>query len=420
MILNLYVGNHGRLDGIEDYIRLIRKILDKRGLPLLVSPDLLPGAINLVIDEFTNYRENRRIASFKREHPQSALVFVLTEFPERKFGVESLNLFGGLQDAASIALLNVWLPTRRDDFGSTTFLDYAKALLYAPVVIARSVPSATKALIGKLVGRRVPGPIDRFFRRNDRLVYLHYRYLGLKACLPWADAVISSHERIFEHLKNLGGMNRRPPRHLGVIHPEFDEAEVLSNLMLDKRLSMEMTGTVTGYRQACLERVNRAILVLGMQAAFDPCRAVSFSSTEREQRVKVAYSLHPPQTEAWPCCSPMRIYRALAVDHNLPVLTRHFGQNPIEDVCFMFDGTYSILQLYELYHDRSRLADFIGPRLKTYNGIAIARNDEWVGKLAALLDEGDTPVAPSTRQTDQKADMQAAVSVADRAFVPAK
>jgi hypothetical protein len=417
MTLNLYVGNHGKLDGIEDYIRLIRNILGRRGYPLLVSPDLLPGALNFVIDEFTNYRENRRIASFKREHPQSPLVFVLTEFPERNFGVESLNLFGGLHDAASVALLNVWLPTRRDDIGSATFLDYIRAALFAPVVIARSVPGAVKALVGRLIGRRVPGPVERFFRRNERLVYFHYRYLGLKACLPWADAVISSHERIFEHLKNLGG---RPPRHLGVIHPEFDEADVASNLMLDKQLFVELTGTVTSYRQGCVDRVNKAILALGMQGVFDLCRLTSFSSGEREQRLRAAYSLHPPQTGTWPCCSPMRIYRALAVDHSLPVLTRHFHQHPIEDVCFVFDGTYSIVQLYELYHDRLKLADFIDPRMRTYNEIAIVRNDEWVGRLGALMAPGGPLLEVSTGQTGHRADRQADASATDGALVSAK
>jgi len=100
--------------------------------------------------------------------------------------------------------------------------------------------------------------------------------------------------------------------------------------------------------------------------------------------------LHPPQTKKWPYCSPTRIFRALIVDHNLPVLTKNFRQNPIEDVCFFMEGDRSIMTLYEMYKDRNLLRDFICPRISKYNRIAKERNDKLVAQLIAL-DGKDEP-----------------------------
>jgi hypothetical protein len=206
-------------------------------------------------------------------------------------------------------------------------------------------------------------------------------------------------------------------RHLGVLHPEFDEEDVLGSLMADKRLFFEVTGSVTSHRQACIDRVNREILALGMHAVFELCRVFSFSSPDGERRG--AYSLHPPQSEHWPCCSPMRIYRALAIDHNLPVLTRHFSQSPIEDVCFLLNGHRSLLQLYDMFHDRALLADFIGDRLRTYNQIAIARNDQCVAHIAAISG-GDEPAAPRHDANESERTGFGTVPARRDALVPAR
>lgn len=81
----------------------------------------------------------------------------------------------------------------------------------------------------------------------------------------------------------------------------------------------------------------------------------------------------------------MRIFRALSVDHNLPILTHHFHQNPIEDVCFVLDGPRSIIELYEMYADSHRLKNFIELRVQAYNEIAAARNDALAGKLLGVM-----------------------------------
>src|ERR1700759_5332879 len=132
--INLYTGNHGKQDGIEDYITLIAELLSRHGLGVKVSSAYDPHAVNLVIDEFTNYAENRRLAAFKKAHPQSKIVVVLTEFVVRGWGVESFNHFGGPREAAAIALFDVYLRLIRDDFGRADAANILWLMLYSPLL----------------------------------------------------------------------------------------------------------------------------------------------------------------------------------------------------------------------------------------------------------------------------------------------
>jgi hypothetical protein len=384
--LNLYVANHGKLDGVEDYVVLITNLMAKRGVQVRVSSTYDPHTVNLVIDEFTNYVENHRLAAFKKAHPQSKIVFVLTEFAVRKWGVTSFNHFGGLVDAAAIALFDVYLRLIRDDFGQITLAGILKLMLYSPILASEIVPGYLRFALGRLIGRRVPHGGTRYLRAHHRKIYFHMRYLGLMAFLRYADAIIASHERVIDGFAREIGSHEKPLQYFGVAYPELEERNVLDQLIVGKKLFIEITGSVTRYRQRWIERINQQLIALGLQNVFGYCAALPFSSFASDKPVdRGAYSLHPPQTRSWPYCSPTRIFRALSVDHNLPILTHHFHQNPIEDVCFVFKNQKSIVELYEMYADPVRLRKFIEPKLKSYNEIAVARNDALVEKLRRTM-----------------------------------
>ena len=385
--LNLYVGNHGKLDGIEDYIALIINLMAKRGVQVRVSATYDPHAVNLVIDEFTNYVENHRLATFKKTYPRSKIVFILTEFAVRNWGVKSFNHFGGPFDAAAIALFDVYLRFVRDDFGRATMGRMLKLVLYSPLLALQMLPDSLRFALGKLTGRRTSHRGVRYLRTHYRTIYFHMRYLGLKAYLPYADAIIASHERIIDGFSRETGADGKPLPYFGVLYPELEERNVLDRLMVSKKLFIEITGSVTRYRQNWIERINRQLISLGLQNAFGSCMSLPFSLLASDKPVdRGAYSLHPPQTRTWPYCSPTRIFRALAVDHNLPVLTHHFHQNPIEDVCFVFENQKSTVELFEMYTDPARLRTFIEPRMKAYNECVAVRNDTLVEKLRAMID----------------------------------
>lgn len=385
--LNLYVGNHGKKDGIEDYVDLITDLMAKRGIRVTASSALDPDAVNLVIDEFTNYVENYRMATFKKAHPRSKIVFILTEFVVRKWGAESFNHFGGPHEAAVISLFDVYLRLVRDDFGPIRAGQVLKMLCYSPLLALQVLPGTLRFILARLVRRRVPHGGIQFLQANQRIIYFHMRYLGLMAFLRYADAIVTSHEGIIDGIPREIGRDRKPLPLLGVLYPELDEREVVDNLMLDKKLFMEITGSVTRHRQRWIERVNRQLTSLGLHNVFGYCMSLPFAVLASQKPVeRGAYSLHPPQTRTWPYSSPTRIYRALAVDHNLPILTRHYRQNPIEDACFVLENKMSIVELYEMYADRRRLRQFIEPKVRSYNELVRVRNDALAEQLRGAMD----------------------------------
>ena len=229
--LNLYVGNHGKLDGIEDYIALITNLMAKRGVQVRVSSTYDPHAVNLVIDEFTNYVENYRLAAFKKTYPRSKIVFILTEFAVRNWGVKSFNHFGGPFDAAAIALFDVYLRLVRDDFGQATIAGILKLMMYSPILALQMLPDFLWLALIKLTGRRTSHRGVRYLGSHYRTIYFHMRYLGLKASLHYADAIIASHERIIDGFSREIGASGSPLQYLGVLYPELEERDVLDRLM---------------------------------------------------------------------------------------------------------------------------------------------------------------------------------------------
>jgi len=383
--VSIYVGNHGKKDGIEDYLGFMSEAMTKRGIDIQISSDFLPDAVNVVIDEFTNYLENRRIECFKKEHPQTPLVFVLTEFVERKWGVISFNNFGGVFDAADIAFFDFYLRAQREDLGAIDLFIVIKAAIYFPLLLMNNIPYVVKFCALWALRRRIQNPIARFLSTRHRLIYLHMRYLGLSENARYADAFFASHEKIGDSISLLSNGNGVNKPFLGVIYPELDVDLVLKKIMINKKLFVEVTGSVSKFRKKYIERINRNIRALGAHHVFGFCLAIPFSVDERNKVVeRGAYSLHPPQTRNWPYSSPTRIYRALAVDFNLPVITHYFGQNPAEDLCYLYVGPESIVDMYEMYKNRDDLMSFLAPKINKYSEIVCEKNDKAWGLIKDL------------------------------------
>jgi len=374
----IYSGNHGKLDGVEDYFSIIKGILEQGNVELVVSDKLIPNKTNILIDEFTSYIENKKLAKFKQENPNSKLIFVLTEFVERKWLVESFNHFGGVFISSFIALLNVYIPLRRKDFGNPKLSNILIALFYLPVFFVYACFSLVAGFAKKVkmgASRAFAKGKEQdtsFVGKHYSLIYLSLRYWGLRTFITHASEVIYAHTQVKNSFKNWKGPAM--PKELGILHPVISEKEVLDNLFVNKGKFFEVTGSVTDYRAYWMKKIDLLLKIYGLHNLFEPCRKFSFADEKKKGVQRGAYSLHPPQTKKWRYSSPTRIYRALMIDHSLPVLTQNFNQHAIEKLCSVYCGVDTFVELDFMFDNRQEAFIELAKKINKYNQVAQAEN----------------------------------------------
>lgn len=382
-VIYIYIGNHGKQEGIEDFISVLQDVLINNGCDSEVSTSLRAGFTNIIIDEFTNYSQNRIISEFKKDNPESVLVLVLTEFVEKKYLISSFNNFGGIIDSALISSLNVVVRRVRDDYISVKLKDWLLMLLYLPVTLTYGISVSLWYICLSLVSKN---NAYKFFssikKRIYKLAYLHMRFLGLEKFIKYADMVVLSHKLIESGLVSINWLKESDPKNLGVLYPEFDIESVLTNLLVEKSLYIEISGSVTAYRKMWISKIGRMLSMYGLNNSIGPTKTISFdASTQSTDMQRAAFSLHPPQKEHWLYSSPTRLYRALHVDGNIPVITDYFGQHPIEDVCLKFNGLETLISMMEFYNNRDAAIAFFKPKIIKYNSVIKKLNTELIRRL---------------------------------------
>ena len=198
--------------------------------------------------------------------------------------------------------------------------------------------------------------------------------------LNYVDGVVVVHNNMIDGFLGLG--NKLP--FIGTVYPEIDIEKIKENLFKNKELFIEVTGTVTPYRLKKITEIDNDISELSLENKFKFCKAFP-ASNQKENSIRGAYSLHPPQTKNWKHSSPVRIYRALCYDYNLPILTRRFNDHPIEDICFIYDNSNILFELNKYFYDRRSLLAFIEPRIDAYAQKSINNNNIIINKLRNML-----------------------------------
>ena len=381
MQIQLFVGNHGRRYAVEDHIKLIQQVLGARGVEVQIVEELHDAKPTLIIDEFTNLAVNRDIRAFKAANPNIPIVVLLTEFIEKKWGVTSFNLFGSISTAAAAFCLEILARLRRPDFSRSSALKWVQCLFYAPFAAIYLFQNRKMATIAMDRGQ-VDGDLKR-------LAYMHIRFLGLQSMVDCLDGVILMHEKIATtHL--FGSKTSRKLCDLGVIYPEFDIDAVMSKFWVDKHLGFEITGSMTRHRCQWLRRIGRDILGAGLINTYEPINDRSFKQTAQASDWRASYSLHPPQSGPWPYSSPARLFRAITEDGSLPVLTRSFNQNPIEELGIVYKGMETLVELREMHQNREHTRLAWAQHMMKYNKCVGPRNDLLVRALCDLIVDGST------------------------------
>ena len=141
-----------------------------------------------------------------------------------------------------------------------------------------------------------------------------------------------------------------------------------------------------------MQEINDDISDLNLQNSFSYCKDFPKGGVHeisavvsKEGIIRGAYSLHPPQTEVWRYASSSRLYRALCIDYNMPILTKNFNQHPIEDVCFIYDDKEKLFQFRDYYLNIEEFLPILESKIDKYMQIAKEHNDKFLENLSDLF-----------------------------------
>lgn len=380
--INLYTNNHAKNIGIEDFVSSLQYIFSSREIDLKINNQLEPNATNIIIDEFTNVYKNLEINKFAKSYPDTKLIFILTEFIEQKFLVKSFNHFGTIFDSALLAWINIALRKLRKDFISNKKNDYLIGLIllpFLPISILQIIFGWIIYLYVYLINDKKTRKKLKNLRSVHKLIYMHMRYLGLESMISNADGLILSHEKIKEGLSSNKYFKNVPV--LSIFYPECNKNNIENISLSKKNLNFAMTGTMTNYRKWELYKLNIDMLLMGLNNQFG--RSI-ISSFDDRQYNNNAFSFHPPQSKYWKYSSPTRLYRAIFIHGNIPVITKFFNQHPIEKACIYYTNKEQLIDIIEIFKYPEEYKNYLQKFVSPYLEVARKNNDNLVDKILQI------------------------------------
>ncbi len=354
---NCYIvlGNHQSYSGIVEMVHALHATFS-RHYPTYVSQWLVPGAINVVIDEFAKPAMVDLMRQVRQSHPQTRIVVMATEF------------------ITQMAPLGIPLGNTFNYFGAA---DGSKDLL-------------RHALYRSGVRKIKP--------------YFEARYAGFVDALPLMDLVLCAHQAVADTMALLPASARGAMRPPLTLNPEIDPARVAADPRLYTRdVGVVMTGTLSKYRASIARDLLKAFKLANIDRpiyqhlpfnnsdgmVFSPERVDLGHTRDLQQGADtpqaLLYNLNPPQRQRWAYSSPMRIQRAILLGQ-IPLITRRFNDHPIEDVAGLWDGTPEAAQKLwiEGMAGRDRLIDRHLQAVARYSEAALRQNAPIDAALAEI------------------------------------
>jgi hypothetical protein len=378
--------------GIGEHIAVISRLFSDSGYPVVESEELDPDKLNVIIDEFTSSLTNRYILNFREKHPETKIIYYLTEFPTKRYGIETFNGFDSILVEWLSQAVNdfVLIHTRKD---LTKSVRRWRANLLGLLVTALLgwyfvLYFALRVLTGNRVARKLRCPSLMQSIDWVQKFYWRMRYLGLNKMFVACDGVLTAHRDIGADLATMPGFLESKPSVFGEVFPIFSNDTIFFDYTgrgdFHGKREIEMTGRLSGYRNRIFKQIRRALKI---ERTF--FKIVQRGFVERENFVSgkrrdySIFSMHIPQTQLWPKVSPLRIYRSIETDRTIPLVDRYFYQHPVEELAFPFDVTVEnwIDGIPWFPSDRAQY----GQKLKEYNRDATTLNMEVVKKIEAFF-----------------------------------
>lgn len=352
----IVIGNHASRVGIVEMVHALHSYFS-RHFTTLVSESLVPGAINVLIDEFAKQSLVEIMQEVRAADPATRFVIMATEFVTRMapLGISFGNTFNYFNTAEDY----------RDLF---------------------------RHLAHKIRLRRL-------------LPYYEARYRGFVAALPEAHLVLCAHSAVAATMSLLPPDVRRNMPVPLTLFPEIDVTRVERDTRLYLRpTGVMMTGTLTKFRgrlaRELIKVFHRAQVASAVYSyrPFDPSDGISFNEHSvdlgytrdcRDGPPKpdaYLYNINPPQRPNWGYSSPMRLQRAIMLGQ-IPLITRRFGDHPIEEVAYQWDGTIRTAEKLwvEASASRSRLVERHIAAVARYDALAKRHNAEIDAALVQIV-----------------------------------
>lgn len=338
----LYLGNHISTSGLVEIVYSVFSAC--RGtFAVRCSRELVPDAVNVIIDDFADPAVVAHLKEFKRCFPKTKYLAVCIEF------------------ITVIHLLRVPLTKTFDFF---------------------SLRSDWRALVNILGWR--------FGLRPD-IRYMHKRFIGFVNAIDLFDVIATLHPAISRGLKSHFSIESVP------LHPVIDlEIACREERFRTLPFGFTMTGTRTPYRRSLERHLGASFAGIAaagpvvVQLNPDGANAGRFDDAGHflypHSSEDLLFNFNVSQTPHWPYSSPMRILRAALVGQ-IPVIARKFGDHPIEQVAFHWDGSRrGSEQLWTLATmRRDDLVDNYLDSIRRYNDVAREANRKLAAALAQLL-----------------------------------
>jgi hypothetical protein len=368
-------ANHLHTHGIGEIVFTVDAALSGH-CALKPTANVKAGAVNIIIDEFSNPYFVDRLAQIKKESPRTKYVFVATEFvtPVSFLGLEvarTFNFFGSVRD---------WANLLRD-----------------------------RSLVLKLTDR-IPS-------------YMQRRYTGFIKALPLCDLLAFVHPKIGSRLEEIIGARGNLISSPTLLYPELTFDFGQEDQLQSSPIGFDLTGTLTRYRRGVMRKLGKRFGRCGHKARmwrhvkFEESDPIAFSrsairfnydsfnngsdtvgdAVERDvmradvdkSNERFLFNINPPQRARWQFSSPMRIARA-ALLGQIPAVTAKFGDHEIEDIAYLWDGTLErAQQVLSFRIDRAPLLEAYRQSVEHYNAVAKAKNHGFVEALGLLLSKCD-------------------------------
>jgi len=154
--------------------------------------------------------------------------------------------------------------------------------------------------------------------------------------------------------------------------------------LVNKVIGFNISGTITRYRKLWAKHIDLIILFFGLRNVIKQT-SIPQTNIYESDNSNYAFSLHPPQSLHWKYSSPVRIYRAISFDNNIPLITKNFHQHPIENIAVSYNGIESLSECLNIYEDKNLREIFIKNKIIKYNKLAETNNNLIIKKIKNLF-----------------------------------